>query len=138
MQQLKEFVLLLWVQRRYEAKFGTVTLSNNSDYLKRKLAGQCGAYCYFASLVIYAALCTIVFLSTFNDFLIILTYKSLQMYHEPDSSVGFFLCVGPPRLRRAGVEPDVGAGKSPKRSPTFIRRYTFHDHEFMSFLSSET
>lgn len=36
--------MLLWVQRRYEAKFGTVTLSNNSDYLKRKLAGQCGAY----------------------------------------------------------------------------------------------
>ncbi|XP_024393478.1 protein CHROMATIN REMODELING 4 isoform X4 [Physcomitrium patens] len=30
------------LRRRYEAKFGTATLSNNSDYLKRKLAGQCG------------------------------------------------------------------------------------------------
>ncbi|XP_024369738.1 protein CHROMATIN REMODELING 4 isoform X4 [Physcomitrium patens] len=30
------------LRRRYESKFGTVALSNNSDYLKRKLSGQCG------------------------------------------------------------------------------------------------
>ena len=31
-------------QRRFEAKFGVATASNNSDYLKRKLAGQCGMF----------------------------------------------------------------------------------------------
>jgi hypothetical protein len=33
----------MWVcQKKYEVKFGVATASNNSEYLKRKLAGQCG------------------------------------------------------------------------------------------------
>lgn len=40
----KNSLIFVLVQRRYEVKFGTATLSNNSDYLKRKLAGQCGVY----------------------------------------------------------------------------------------------
>jgi hypothetical protein len=44
-------VAFFGLQRRYEAKFGTATLSNNSDYLKRKLAGQCGVYSYVVMML---------------------------------------------------------------------------------------